>query len=122
MLDSLELGITDLGEGGWDGVGERVGQRASGANGGVGRGAFRYRTIVGKKFNSVDDAVRSGLRDVYSVAPLMLRGTADVPPGDTMGCPGATNARGLKDEDFCAGRSKGCKIEVKGFIELGFSR
>ena len=48
FLDSLDLGITYLGEGGWPGVGECVGESASGADGGVSRGAFRYRTIMGK--------------------------------------------------------------------------
>ena len=37
-MDSLELSITDLGEGGWHGVGESVGESSSGADGGVGRG------------------------------------------------------------------------------------
>ena len=74
------------------------------------------------KFNSVDDAVRSGLWDVYSVAPIVFRGPTDVPPGDAMGCPGAANARGLKDDEFCAGRSEGCAIEIEGSIELGFGR
>ena len=52
----------------------------------------------------------------------MFRGTTNVPPGDTMGCPGAANSRGLKDEDFCAGRSKGRAIENEGSIELGFGK
>ena len=42
----------------------------------------------------------------------MFRGTANVPPGDTMRLPGAANAGGLKDEEFGAGRSKGCAIEI----------
>ena len=45
----------------------------------------------------------------------------DVPSGDAMRCPGAANSRGLKDNDFCAGRVKGGAIEVKGSIVLGFS-
>ena len=113
MLDSLELGITNLGK--------CFGESASGADGSVSRGGFRYGTIVGKKFNCVDDAVRSGLQDVYSVAPIVSGGAADVPSGDAMGCPGGAKSRGFKDEDFCAGRSKGRAIEVKGSIELGFS-
>ena len=52
----------------------------------------------------------------------MFRGPADVPPGDAMGCPGAANARGIKDEEFCVGRSEGRAIEIEGSIELGFSR
>ena len=52
----------------------------------------------------------------------MLRGAADASPGDAMGCPGAANAGGLKDEDFCAGRNKRRAIEIEGSIELGFSR
>ena len=122
MLDSLELGITDLGKGGWHGVGERVGESASGADGGVGRGDVRYRTIVGRKFNSVDDLVRSGFWDVYSVAPIVFRGADDVPTDDAMGCPGVANTGDLKDENFSAGRSKGRAIEIKGSIEPGFSR
>ena len=48
FLDGLELGITNLGKGGWHGVGKRVGESASGADGGVGRGYFRNGKIVGK--------------------------------------------------------------------------
>ena len=40
---------------------------------------------------------------------------------DDMGCPGAANSGGFKDEDFCAGRGKGRAIEVEGSIEMGFS-
>ena len=54
---------------------------------------------MGKKFNNVDDAVGSGLRYVYSVAPIVFRGDADVPSGDAMGCPGAANSGFLKDEE-----------------------
>ena len=77
---------------------------------------------MGKKFNSVDNAVSSGHWDVYLVAPIVFRGAADVPTGDAMGCPWAANTGGLKDEDFCAGRSEGSAIEIEGSIELGFSR
>ena len=56
------------------------------------------------------------------VATIVFRGAADVPPGEAMGCPGAANAGGLKDEDFCAGRSEGCAIEIEGSIEMGFDR
>ena len=52
----------------------------------------------------------------------MFRGAADVPPGEYMGCPGAANAGGLKDEDFGAGRSEGRAIEIEGSIEMGFDR
>ena len=48
-MDGLELGITDLGEGGWHGVGESIGEISSGVDDGVGRGAFGNGTIVGKK-------------------------------------------------------------------------
>ena len=47
-MDRLELGITDLGKGEWHGVGERISESASGADGGVDRGDFKYRKIVGK--------------------------------------------------------------------------
>ena len=104
----------------WPGVGECVGESAGGADGGISRGAFRYVTIVGKKFNSVDDAFSSGLRDVYSVAPILFRGAANVPSRDAMGCPCAENSRGLKDKDCCDGRGKGCEIEGKCPIELVF--
>ena len=77
---------------------------------------------MGKKINSVDDAVSSGFQDVYSVSTIVFKGAADVTPGDTMGCPGAANVGSLKDEDFCAGRSEGRAIETEGSIELGFSR
>ena len=50
----------------------------------------------------------------------MFGGAADVPPGDAMMCPGAENSGGLKDEEFCAGRSEGSAIEVEGSIDLGF--
>ena len=57
-----------MGEGGWHGVGERVSksvdESVSGADGGIVRGAFRYGTIVGKKFNSFDDAFSSGFWDI----------------------------------------------------------
>ena len=56
-MDGLELGVTDLGEGGYHGVGKNVSESTSGADGGVGRGAFWKGTIVGGKFNSVDDLV-----------------------------------------------------------------
>ena len=92
-----------------------------GAYGGVSRGAYRYDKIVWKTFNIVDDAVRSGLRYVYSVAPIVFRGSADVPSGDSMWWPGAANSGVLKDKEFCAGRGEGRAIEVKGSIELGFS-
>ena len=52
----------------------------------------------------------------------MFRGAADVPPGEYMGCPGAANAGGLKDEDFGDGRSEGCVIKIEGSIDLGFVR
>ena len=48
LLDGLELSITNLGEGGWHGFGKSVGESASGADGGVGRGDFWNGTIVGK--------------------------------------------------------------------------
>ena len=109
-----------MGEGGWPGVDECIGENASGADGGVSRGAFRYETIAGKKFNSVDNAVCSGLRDVYSVVPIVFGGAADAPSGDAMGCLGAANSGGFKNEDFCAGRSEGRAIEFEGSLELGF--
>ena len=52
----------------------------------------------------------------------MFRGAADIPTSDAMGGPGAANTRGLKDEDFGAGRSEGCDIEIEGSIGLGFDR
>ena len=110
-----------MGEGGWPGVDECIGENASGADGGVSRGAFRYETIVGKKFNSVDNAVCSGLRDVYSVVPIVFGGAADAPSGDAMGCPGVENHGGLRDKGFCFRRGKGRMIEVEGSTELGFS-
>ena len=110
-----------MGEGGWPGVGKCGSESASGADGDIIRGAFRYSTIVWGKFNSVDDVFRSGLRDAYSVAHIVFGGTDNVPPGDAMGCPGAANSGGLKYEEFCARRSEGCTIEVKGSIDLGFS-
>ena len=75
-----------------------------------------------EKKNSVDDAVSSGFQDVYSVAPIVFRGADDVPTGDAMGCPGVANTGDLKDENFCAGRSKGRAIEIKGSIYIGFIR
>ena len=84
MLDGLEISITDLGEGGWHGVGKSVGESTIGADGGVGRGAFGDGTIVGGKPNSFDDASRSGFLDVHSVAPIVFRSATDVPAGDTM--------------------------------------
>ena len=77
---------------------------------------------MGKRINSFDDAFSLGFRDVHLVATIVFRGTADVPTSDFMGRLGAANARGLKDEDFGAPRSKGRAIEIEGFIELGFSR
>ena len=77
---------------------------------------------MGKKFNSVDDSVGSDFQDVYSVAPIVFRSADDVPTGDAKGFPGVANTRDLKDENFCAGRSKGRAIEIKGSIELGFRR
>ena len=122
MLDGLELGITDLDEGGWHGVGESVGESAISADGGVGRGVFRNRAIVGETINSFDDAFSSDFWDVHLVAPIVFRSAADVPTGDDMGWPGAANAGGLKDEDFGSGGSEGRAIEIKGSIELGFGR
>ena len=78
--------------------------------------------IVEVKFNSFDDLFSSGFRGVYSVAPIVFRGAADVPPGDAMGCPVAVNVGGLKDEDFGARRSEGRAIEIEGSIEMGFGR
>ena len=49
------------------------------------------------KFNSFENAVHLGLWDIYLVAPIVFRGTANVPSGDAMGCPGAANSGGLKD-------------------------
>ena len=46
-MDSLELSITDLGEGGWHGVGESVGESSSSADCGIERGALGDGTIVG---------------------------------------------------------------------------
>ena len=73
-----------MGKWGWHGVGERVGDSARGADGGVGRGAFRYGTIVGQKFNSFDDAFSSGFQDVHSVAPIVIKGATYVLTGDAM--------------------------------------
>ena len=120
MLDSLDLGIADLGEGVGMGltsasVRARAVLKAASAEELLGTGQ------LWGNFNSVDDAVISGLRDVYSVAPIVFRGAANVPPGDSMGFPGAANSGELKYEDFCAGRSKGRAIEIEGSIELGFS-
>ena len=84
LLDGLDLGITDLGEGGWHGVGKRVSESASGADGVVVRGAFRNGKIVGKKLSSFYDALSLGFRDVHLVSPIVFRGAADVPPGDAM--------------------------------------
>ena len=56
------------------------------------------------------------------VAPIVFRGAADVPPGEAMGCPGAANAGGLKDEDFCANINEVRMIRIEGSIEMGFSR
>ena len=84
MLDELELGITDLGKGGWHGVGECVGESASGVDGGVGRGVFRNRAIVGETINSFDDAFSSDFWDVHLVAPVVFRGAANEPSGDAM--------------------------------------
>ena len=47
-MDGLDLSITNLGKGGWHGVGESVGECASGADGGVDRGTFGNGTIMGK--------------------------------------------------------------------------
>ena len=121
MIDSLELGITYLSGGGWPGVGKCVGESVCSADGGVSRGAFRCRKIVGKKSNSVDDAVRSGLWDVYLVAPIVFGGAAGASSGDDMGCAGAAKSGGLKDKEFCAGGSEGRVIEFEGSIEMGFS-
>ena len=74
-----------MGKGGWHGVYESVGESASGADGGVVRGAFWNRIIVGKKFNGFDDAFSSGFWYAHSVAPIVSRGTVDVPTGDAMG-------------------------------------
>ena len=93
-----------------------------GLDGGIIRGTFRYRTILGGEFNCLDDAVCSGIWYVYLVAPIVFRGADDVPTGDAKGFPGVANTRDLKDENFCAGRSKGRAIEIKGFVELGFRR
>ena len=74
-----------------------------------------------EKFNSVDNRVLLGLRDVYSVAPAVFGGASDVPSGDAMGLSGAANSGGFKDKELFSGRSKGRAIEVEGPIELGFS-
>ena len=91
-----------------------------GLDGGIIRGTFRYRTILGGKFNCLDDAVCSGIWYVYLVAPIVFGGAADAPSGDAMGCLGAANSGGFKNEDFCAGRSEGRAIEFEGSLELGF--
>ena len=109
-----------MGEGGWPGVGKFLIDSTSGADAGVSSRVFRYGTIVGK-FNSVDNRVLLGLRDVYSVAPTVFGGASDVPSGDAMGLSGAANSGGFKDKELFSGRSKGRAIEVEGPIELGFS-
>ena len=81
----MELSITDLGKGGWHGVGESVGESASGADGGVGRGALGNGTIVGGGINSFDDDFSSGFKDVQSVAPIVFSSAANIPTGDAMG-------------------------------------
>ena len=90
-----------MGDGGWPGVGKCIGESASGTDSGVSRGDFSYGIIVGKKINSVDNAVRSGLQDVYSVAPIFFRVANDVSSSDSIGCPGAANSRGFKDDNVC---------------------
>ena len=84
-MDGLELSIIDLGKGGWHGIGKRFGERASGADSGVGRGALGKGEIVGGKFNSFYDVFSSGFWGVHSVAPIAFRSAADVPTGDAMG-------------------------------------
>ena len=79
------MGITDLGNRFWHGVGESASESASGAAVGVGRGAFENGTIVGKKFSSFDDVFRFGFWDVHLVAPIVFRGAANVTTGDVMG-------------------------------------
>ena len=74
-----------MGEGGWHEVGKYVSESVRSAEGGIIRGAFRYRKIVGKKINSVDDAVSSGVWNVYSVVPIVFGSASNVPPGDAMG-------------------------------------
>ena len=66
--------------------------------------------------------VSSGFRGVYSVAPIVFRGAANVPPGDAMVCQGVENSGGLKDEDFCANINEVRMIRIEGSIEMGFSR
>ena len=72
-------------EGGWHGVGKCIGEIASSADDGVGRGDFRNGKIIGGKFNSFDNALSSVFWDVHSVAPIVFGGTINVPPSDSMG-------------------------------------
>ena len=83
-MDCLDLSITNLGKGGWHGVGNSVRESANGADGGVGRETFGNGKIVGGEFNSFDDPFSLGFWDVHSVAPKVFRSAANVTTGDAI--------------------------------------
>ena len=56
-----------------------------------------------EKLHSFGDAFCAGKWNVDAVTSVVVRGGSEVPPIDTMGCPGVAVARCLMDDDSGAG-------------------
>jgi hypothetical protein len=87
-------------------------------SGGIGRRGFGHGTVMWKQIDSLGDALGSSCGDVDAVAPIMLRGSANVPAVDSMWIPGALVGRSFVDKYFDARRRKRGAIVAENTIEL----
>lgn len=123
FADGVELSISDCGKGrSRRRVFECMYEIECSLSGGIGRRGFGHGAVVWKKFDSLGDALGSSCGDVNAVAPIMFRGSADVPAVDTMWIPGAPVGRCFVDKDFDARRCKRGAIVVESAIELSVRR
>ena len=123
FADGVELSTSDCGEGrSRRRVFECMDEIKCSLSGGIGRRGFGHGAVVWKKFDSLGDALGSSCGDVDTVAPIMLRGSANVPAVNTMWIPGAPVGRCFVDKDFDARRCKRGAIVVESSIELSVRR
>ena len=101
---------------------ERGDEIGGGFDGGIGGGWRRHGAGGWEKFDGVRNSRGSSAGDVYFVAPIVVRGVADIPAVNTMRCPRASDAGLFVDDYFCSEWGQGCSIKVEGAIEEGLGR
>jgi hypothetical protein len=117
LVDGVHLSITNGGEWGCryrvvDGPAEVN----DCTNGGIGGGELRHFSAMWKKLHSAGDASGSGFGGIYSVAPVVFRGSFI----DTMDRPSVATVWCFVDEELRAGKREGRSIVIECSVELSF--